>query len=110
MAFGGELRALRGQVDQAARHLDDVSPARLSVLTTRGVAGVEPYVTRYLPALVPATVLPVVTLAAITWLDPLSGLVVALTLLGFATLLFGLVVLMPLVGHASWHAYRDLVE
>ena len=29
---------------------------------------------------------------------------VALTLSGFATLPFGL------VGHASWHAYRDLVE
>ncbi len=39
-----------------------------------------------------------------------AGMVVALTLTGFATLLFGLVVLMPLVGHASWHAYRDLVE
>ena len=39
-----------------------------------------------------------------------SLLVVALTLLGFATLLFGLVILMPLLGHASWHAYRDLVE
>ena len=39
-----------------------------------------------------------------------AGLVVGLTLVGFATLLFGLVVLMPLVGHASWHAYRDLVE
>lgn len=37
-------------------------------------------------------------------------LIVALTLLGFATLLFGLVVIMPLLGHASWHAYRDLVE
>ena len=32
------------------------------------------------------------------------------TLLGFATLLFGLVVIMPILGHASWHAYRDLVE
>ena len=72
--------ALRDRLLQAARRLDDVSPSRLSVLATRGVAGVEPYVTRYLPALVPATVLPVVTLAAITWLDPLSGLVVALTL------------------------------
>ncbi len=71
---------LRDRLLEAARHLDDLSPARLSVLATRGVAGVEPYVTRYLPALVPATVLPVVTLAAITWLDPLSGLVVALTL------------------------------
>jgi uncharacterized membrane protein len=36
-------------------------------------------------------------------------LIVLLTLTGFATLLFGLVVLMPLLGHASWHAYRDLV-
>lgn len=35
---------------------------------------------------------------------------VTLTLLGFATLLFGLVVIMPILGHASWHAYRDLVE
>ena len=35
---------------------------------------------------------------------------VALTLLGFATLLFGLIVIMPILGHASWHAYRDLVE
>ena len=25
-------------------------------------------------------------------------------------LLFGLVVLMPMLGHASWHAYRELVE
>ena len=72
--------ALRTRLLDAARHLADVSPSRLTVLATRGVAGVEPYVTRYLPALVPATVLPVVTLAAITWLDPLSGLVVALTL------------------------------
>ena len=24
--------------------------------------------------------------------------------------LFGLVVIMPILGHASWHAYRDLVE
>lgn len=37
-------------------------------------------------------------------------LVVALTLAGFATLLLGLVITMPLLGHASWHAYQDLVE
>ena len=36
--------------------------------------------------------------------------IVALTLLGFATLLFGLIIIMPILGHASWHAYRDLVE
>lgn len=39
-----------------------------------------------------------------------AGMLVALTLLGFATLLFGLVVIMPILGHASWHAYRELVE
>ncbi|MCM8610819.1 DUF2189 domain-containing protein [Accumulibacter sp.] len=36
--------------------------------------------------------------------------VVVLTALGFLTLFFGLVVLMPLLGHATWHAYRDLLE
>lgn len=37
-------------------------------------------------------------------------MLVALTLIGFATFLFGLVVIMPLLGHASWHAYKELVE
>jgi uncharacterized membrane protein len=39
-----------------------------------------------------------------------GAIVVTLTALGFLTLFFGLIVLMPLIGHASWHAYRDLVE
>ncbi|MFZ2266857.1 MAG: DUF2189 domain-containing protein [Azonexus sp.] len=39
-----------------------------------------------------------------------AACIVSLTLLGFATLLFGLVIIMPILGHASWHAYRDLVE
>lgn len=39
-----------------------------------------------------------------------AALLVLLTLAGFATLFFGLVVIMPILGHASWHAYRDLVE
>ncbi|MBS2938313.1 thiol reductant ABC exporter subunit CydD [Nocardioides sp. J2M5] len=79
-AAGEVSGALRGRLLEASRHDPTARPAELSVLATRGLSGVEPYVTRYLPALVPATVLPVVTLAAITWLDPLSGLVVALTL------------------------------
>jgi uncharacterized membrane protein len=37
-------------------------------------------------------------------------LIAALTLLGMATLMVGLVVIMPWLGHASWHAYRDLVS
>jgi uncharacterized membrane protein len=28
---------------------------------------------------------------------------------GFATLFFGLVVAVPVVGHATWHAYEDIV-
>ena len=39
-----------------------------------------------------------------------AATIVTLTLAGFATFLFGLVVIMPILGHASWHAYRDLVE
>jgi uncharacterized membrane protein len=27
-----------------------------------------------------------------------------------ASLLLGLVAVMPMLGHASWHAYRDLVD
>jgi uncharacterized membrane protein len=39
------------------------------------------------------------------------GLLIALlTALGLATGLLGLVVVFPLLGHASWHAWRDLVE
>jgi uncharacterized membrane protein len=36
-------------------------------------------------------------------------LIVALTLLGFLSFHLGLVITMPIVGHATWHAYRDLV-
>ena len=50
------------------------------LLATRGATSVEPYVTRYLPALVLAAVLPALTVAAIWWLDWLSGLIVLLTL------------------------------
>ena len=39
-----------------------------------------------------------------------GGLIMLLTFLGFATALTGLVLLMPLLGHASWHAYRDLLD
>ena len=40
----------------------------------------------------------------------LGAIIVALTLTGFATLLFGLVLFMPILGHASWHAYKELVN
>jgi uncharacterized membrane protein len=39
-----------------------------------------------------------------------AALIMALTLLGLLTALLGLIVVMPLLGHASWHAYRALVN
>lgn len=39
-----------------------------------------------------------------------ATIIATLTLASFATLLFGFIVFMPILGHASWHAYRDLVE
>ena len=37
-------------------------------------------------------------------------LLVALMAVGFATMMIGMIFLLPLVGHATWHAYKDLVE
>ncbi len=39
-----------------------------------------------------------------------AALIVAITAAGIVTLYVGLIVAFPLIGHASWHAYRDLVE
>lgn len=46
-------------------------------------------------------------LAMLVW----AGLIVALISIGgVSTLSIGLVVILPVIGHASWHAYRDMVE
>ncbi|UAL31203.1 thiol reductant ABC exporter subunit CydD [Nocardioides rotundus] len=78
-------QALRRRLMESALALDARSRSRertgdLALLATRGVAATEPYLTRYLPSLVLAGVLPVATAVAIFWLDWLSGLVVVLTL------------------------------
>lgn len=39
-----------------------------------------------------------------------AACIMLLVLVGFATALLGLVVLLPLLGHASWHAYVELVD
>lgn len=43
--------------------------------------------------------------AALVW----GLLIIACTVIGFATWYIGLIVTMPLIGHATWHAYRDVV-
>lgn len=40
-----------------------------------------------------------------TW----AALIAILTLIGIGTALVGLVLVIPVIGHASWHAYADLV-
>ncbi len=62
---------------------DELSRQRggeLSLLATRGVAAVEPYLTRYLPALLLALVLPPLTLVAIGTQDLLAAGIVVATL------------------------------
>jgi len=44
-------------------------------------------------------------LAMLVW----GALLVALVLIGFATMMVGAIILLPLLGHATWHAYRDLI-
>jgi uncharacterized membrane protein len=44
--------------------------------------------------------------AMIVW----SALILALTVIGYAPFLCGLLVIAPLLGHATWHAYRDMVR
>lgn len=39
-----------------------------------------------------------------------ASLIVGLSLLSISTLLVGLIVVMPLLGHATWAAYKDVVE
>lgn len=39
-----------------------------------------------------------------------AALIMGFTLLGLGSLLLGLIPVIPMLGHASWHAYRDLVD
>lgn len=39
-----------------------------------------------------------------------AAILMSLTALGMATFMLGLIVLIPWLGHASWHAYRELVD
>ncbi|UIJ35324.1 thiol reductant ABC exporter subunit CydC [Allobranchiibius sp. GilTou73] len=59
----------------------DTSPDPTTMLTrsTIGADSVEPYVARYLPALVSAAVVPPLAIAAMVWVDWVSALIVVLT-------------------------------
>jgi ATP-binding cassette, subfamily C, bacterial CydCD len=70
-----------------------------AVLVTRGVAAAEPYLTRYVPALVLAVVLPPLTVVAIATQDVLSAVIVLATL-----------PLVPIFGAMVGFATRDRAE
>lgn len=39
-----------------------------------------------------------------------AGLIVLFATAGLVTFYLGLIIALPLVGHATWHAYRDMIE
>ena len=39
-----------------------------------------------------------------------AALIAAFVAVGLVTLCLGLIVIFPLIGHATWHAYRDVVR
>jgi len=66
---------------------DRASDTRTAILTSTKAVGTNPS-------------------AMILW----AALIAGLTAIGFATLLFGLIIVLPVLGHATWHAYRDLIH
>jgi uncharacterized membrane protein len=44
--------------------------------------------------------------AMILW----SALILVLTIIGYAPFLAGLLIIAPLLGHATWHAYKDMIH
>jgi ATP-binding cassette subfamily C protein CydCD len=84
-ASGRVASSLRTKVMGAATDLGALGLSRrrsgeLGLLATRGVAAVEPYLTRFLPTLVVAAVLPPLTVALILSQDLWAGVIVLATL------------------------------
>ncbi len=73
-------KVLRAAIDLGALGLSRRRSGELGLLATRGVAAVEPYVTRFLPTLVVAAVLPPLTVVLILTQDLWAGVIVAATL------------------------------
>jgi ATP-binding cassette subfamily C protein CydCD len=75
---GTSLR--RRLVLAAAESPPGTASGEVAALITRGVAAAEPYLTRYVPALVLAAVLPPLAVIAVASQDLLSGVIVLVTL------------------------------
>jgi ATP-binding cassette subfamily C protein CydD len=94
-AYGGEAAALRAAAtvkSQLRRKLTahclrlgpawlgGQQPGQIAATATRGLDGLDPWFARYLPQLVLSVLVPVAVLATVTAVDPISGLVIAVTL------------------------------
>jgi uncharacterized membrane protein len=96
---GGELAAYIGSGALLAVLVFVLSAVAVPIIIDRGATVVEAMWAgvRAVRSNVPAMAL---------W----AILIAALTALGFATTLLGMIVIVPVLGHATWHAYRDLVH
>ena len=73
-------RLLTAALDLGPHGLSRRRSGEVALLATRGVAAIDPYLTRYLPALVVAAVLPALTVIAIATQDLISAVIVVATL------------------------------
>ncbi len=98
-----------------------VTPSQIALYTVVGgllativfvvtVVSVPTIIENNIPAVEAMIVSFKVTIANLPTMIVWSALIVLLTVIGFTTFLIGMVVIYPLLGHATWHAYRDLVE
>ncbi|MCE0538498.1 thiol reductant ABC exporter subunit CydC [Kineosporia rhizophila] len=78
VAFGTKL--VGAALGMAPDRLAEAGPGSISALATNGVDTLEKYVTRYLPAVVPAVLLPPAVIALLVLLDPRSAVIVVVTL------------------------------
>jgi uncharacterized membrane protein len=89
MSFGGVVAALvfAASAVSVPLLLDRQVDLLTAVLTSMQTVGANPFVMAW-------------------W----AVLIMIGTTLGIATLLLGLIVVVPVLGHATWHAYVDLVD
>jgi uncharacterized membrane protein len=80
-----------------------------AVVFARSVVSVPMIVDRDVDAATAVRTSHRVTLADLPAMLIWAAVIVLLVAFGFATLLVGMVIVFPLLGHATWHAYRDLV-
>jgi ATP-binding cassette subfamily C protein CydD len=94
-AYGGEAAALRAAATvksqlrrQLTGHclrlgpawLGGQQPGQIAATATRGLDGLDPWFARYLPQLVLSVLVPAAVLVTVTAVDPISGVVIAVTL------------------------------